>query len=233
MNPSTPAIKRQYVNFLFFKIDPAWRRLPEAQRKAGRAEFLAAAAGFQSKLILLSYSTFGLRAETDFMLWRISYTLEDFEAMSSALHNTSLGSYLTTPYSFLSMTKRSSYVDKINPEHDNARSQIVPGKHKYLFVYPFLKTREWYLLPFETRQKMMDEHIRVGNKFPSVKLNTSYSFGLDDQEFVVAFETDAPGDFLDLVMALRETEGSRFTLRDTPILTCLNQPLDKLLETVA
>jgi chlorite dismutase len=232
MQPTQP-FKRQFVNFIFYKVDPSWRRLPEAQRRDGRAEFLAAARGFESKMMVLPYSTFGLRPDADFALWRISYVLEDFEAMSAAMAKTALGSHLSTPHSFLAMTKRSTYVDKLNPEHENLRTHIVPGKHKYLFIYPFLKTREWYLLPLETRQKMMDDHIRVGNKFPSVKLNTTYSFGLDDQEFVVAFETDAPGDFLDLVMALRETEGSRFTLRDTPIFTALHRPLDQLLDTVA
>jgi chlorite dismutase len=230
---SETPLKRQYVNFLFLKLDPAWRRLPESERKAGRSEFLKVVEPYKSTLMILAYSTFGIRADTDMMLWRIGPSLEDFEKMSADMHRTALGSHLSTPHSFVSMTKRSVYVDKINPDHIDKRTQIVPGKHKYLFVYPFLKTREWYLLPMETRQKMMDEHIRVGNKFPSVKLNTTYSFGLDDQEFVVAFETDAPGDFLDLVMALRETEGSRFTLRDTPIFTCLHKPLDALVDTIA
>ena len=104
---------------------------------------------------------------------------------------------------------------------EGKRLTVVPGKSKYIFVYPFLKTREWFLLTKAARQGMMDEHIEVGHRFPSVKLNTTYSFGLDDQEWVVAFESDKPEDFLDLVMALRETEGSRYTLRDTPIFTCL------------
>ncbi|MFQ5780959.1 MAG: chlorite dismutase family protein, partial [Nitrospiria bacterium] len=63
----------------------------------------------------------------------------------------------------------------------------------------------------------------------TVKINTSYSFGLDDAEFVVAFESDYPSDFLDLVMALREAEASRFTLRDTPIFTCVRKSLSETL----
>jgi chlorite dismutase len=76
----------------------------------------------------------------------------------------------------------------------------------------------------------MDGHIRVGNEYPSVKLNTTYSFGLDDQDFVVAFETEEPKDFLDLVMKLRETESSKYTQRDTPIFTCVQMSMDKVLE---
>ena len=142
-----------------------------------------------------------------------------------------LAGYLNVSQSFLAMTKRSQYIDKVDPFHDaNSRTHIVPGRRKYLFVYPFVKTRDWYLLPLEKRQEIMDVHIRVGNKYPSVKLNTTYSFGLDDQDFVVAFETDEPKDFLDLVMELRETESSKYTVRDTPMFTCVQQPIETILD---
>lgn len=224
---------RQFVNFAFYKLDPAFRRLPESERAAAKKEAVDALAPFSSSVITHAYSTYGFRAETDFFIWRISYRLEDFEDMTAALNRTKLGGYLTLPLSFLSQSKRSTYVDKLNPEHENQRSKIQPGKYKYLFIYPFVKTREWYLLPMAERQKMMDEHIMVGNKFPSVKLNTTYSFGLDDQDFVVAFESDYPSDFLDLVMALRETQGSRFTVRDTPIFTGVHRTLEDTLNLIA
>jgi chlorite dismutase len=82
----------------------------------------------------------------------------------------------------------------------------------------------------EERQKMMTEHIRIGHEYPRVKLNTTYSFGLDDQEFVVAFESDYPSDFLDLVQRLRESQGSAYTLRDTPIFTCIRTTIDETLQ---
>src|SRR5947207_70816 len=82
----------------------------------------------------------------------------------------------------------------------------------------------------QKRQEIMDGHIRVGNKYPSVKLNTTYSFGLDDQDFVVAFETEEPKDFLDLVMELRETQSSKYTQRDTPIFTCVQMPMEQVLD---
>ena len=222
---------RQYVNFAFYKIDPAWRRLPKEEREASKKEFSAAVEEWRERILLIPYSTVGLRAETDFMLWRIGDSLELFQGMSRQLNRTALGAYLTTPYSFIAMTKRSIYVDKhIHPGQEGRRTQIVPGEYRYLFVYPFVKTRDWFLLPAERRQEMMNVHIEVGHKFPSVKLNTTYSFGLDDQEFVVAFESDKPADFVDLVMALRETEGSRFTLRDTPIITCVRKTIHEALD---
>jgi len=224
-------IQRQFVNFAFFKLDPAFRRLPPDQKLTARAEFEQTMASKPEGMICLSYSTVGLKADCDFLLWRISRSAEDFQRQSAVINKTLLGGYLTTPHSFVSMTKRSQYIDKVDPFHTvESRTTIIPGKRKYLFVYPFVKSRDWYLLPLEERQKIMDVHIRVGNKYPSVKLNTTYSFGLDDQDFVVAFETDEPKDFLDLVMDLRETQSSKYTVRDTPIFTCVQMPVEAILD---
>ena len=226
-----PAIQRQFVSFAFFKLDPAFRRLPSAEKERARAEFIKIFAEPTKGLLCLTYSTAGLKADCDFLLWRISLLADDFQTQTAAMNKSVLGGYLSMPLSFLAMTKRSMYIDKVDPFHTaESRTHIIPGKRKYLFVYPFVKTRDWYLLPLEERQKIMDVHIRVGNKYPSVKLNTTYSFGLDDQEFVVAFETDEPKDFLDLVMELRETQSSKYTLRDTPIFTCVQMPMENVLD---
>jgi chlorite dismutase len=225
--------KRQFVNFYFFKVDAAWRRLPEEERSRGKQEFARVVEDYSGKIIVIPYTTVGIRGDCDFMLWRIGYELELFQEMSSKLLATGLGRYLTSPYSYLSMTKRSIYVDHhVHEGQESRRLHIVPGKSKYIFVYPFVKKREWYLLTKAARQGMMDEHIEIGHKYPSVKLNTTYSFGLDDQEFVVAFETDKPEDFLDLVMELRNAEASRYTERDTPIFSCIMKSLKEMLDTL-
>jgi len=225
--------KRQFVNFGFYKVDPQWRRLPQDERDAGKQEFIRAIDEYKGKIIVVPYTTMGIRGDCDFMLWRIGYELELFQEMSSKMLATGLGRYLSTPYSYLSMTKRSVYVDQhVHEGQESRRLKITPGRSKYIFVYPFEKTREWYLLTKAARQGMMDEHIEIGHRYPSVKLNTSYSFGLDDQEFVVAFETDVPEDFLDLVMALRAAEGSRYTKRDTPIFTCIKKSIKEMAETL-
>jgi len=225
------AITRQFVNFACFKVDPAIRRLPDLEKEQARAEFAAIFNQPRPGLLCLSYSTVGLRPDADFVLWRIAARTDDFQTQTQAINRSRLGGYLSTPHSFVSMTKRSMYIDKVDPFHTaESRTHLVPGQRKYLFIYPFVKTRAWYLLPLDQRQAIMDVHIKIGNKYPSVKLNTTYSFGLDDQEFVVAFETDEPADFLDLVMELRETDGSKYTLRDTPIFTCVQTPMEKILE---
>ncbi|MCF8720451.1 chlorite dismutase family protein [Nitrospina gracilis] len=229
-----PGARRQYVNFAFYKLDSAFRRLPQAEIDAAKEEFINVLEDYdaQEGTIVLAYSTVGVRCDSEIMLWRISYEMENFQRMTTAMLRTKLGKYLDTTYSYFSQTKRSMYMDLFNPEHEEDRTHIIPGKAKYLFIYPFTKKREWYLLSKYARQGIMDEHIYVGNQYPSVKLNTTYCFGLDDYDFVVAFETDYPDDFLDLVMDLRETEGSRYTEKDTPIFSCTAMSIRDAVETL-
>lgn len=227
-------LQRQVVNFAFYKVAPAWRRLPEGERKKGKAEFTEVAQSYSRKLILLPYTLVGLRPECDFLLWRIGLELETIQEMSVGLNQTGLGQYLTTPYSYLATTKRSMYIDKhIHDGQEGRRGQIKPGLSRYLFVYPFIKSREWYQLPFPERQKMMDLHIAIGHKYPSIRINTTYSFGIDDQEFVVAFEGENVAEFVDLVQELRETAASKYTVRDTPAFTCVRkETIQEVLETL-
>lgn len=227
-------LPRQFVNFAFYQADREWLLLDEETRRKGVAELAGTINSFSGKMLIYPYSTFGVKAETDFLIWRISYNLDDFEEMSAAIRRTHFGKYLKTPYSFLAMTKTSIYIDDHEHEGQEAsRNRIVVGGGKYLFVYPFVKTRAWYVLPPEERQQAMKQHIVFGHKYPSVKLNTTYSFGLDDQDFVVAFETNHPEDFLDLVQGLRETAASTYTERDTPIFTCTQQDIETILAHVS
>lgn len=226
------AAARQIVGFSFYKVAPEWRRLPAATKRRQGEALCRAVDGYAKQLMVLTYSLVGLKADTDFLVWRVGQRVEELQEMSGAIQRTPMGGYLTTPYAYLSMTKRSSYVDKLDPDHPDKRRFITPFHSKYLFVYPFVKTNEWYQLPFEQRQAMMDEHIVLGNKYPSVRIHTTYSFGLDDPEFVLAFESDKPQDFLDLVMEMRETKARPYTLRDTPIFTGVAKQLEAILRDV-
>lgn len=213
---------RQFVHFSFYKLDPAWRRLPEAEQESSRAELAATIEAHAERFAMRAYTVAGLRPDADFMLWKVSERLEDFQELGTAIMSTAMGGYLETPYAYLSMTRRSQYVKgEGRSMHKRGRIMWNPDS-KYLLIYPMVKTRAWYQLSKPARQGIMNEHIASGHKFPTVKINTTYSFGIDDQEFVVAFETDFVGDFLDLMMTLRETEASRYTERDTPIFTCIS-----------
>lgn len=226
-------VRRQFLNYAFFKLDAAFRRLPQKEKDAARREFLEAVNGWESGdlKIVRTYSLIGLRPEVDFMLWRIAFDVRAFQESQAALNRTALAGWLSQPYNFVAMQKRSQYVNRI--EGSGHGVELMPGQGQYLFVYPFIKTRPWYDLTPHARQGMMDEHIHASEPFKGVRINTSYSYGIDDQEFVVSFDSDYPQEFVDLVHRLRYTEASNFTLRDTPMFTCVRKPLEEILHDLA
>ena len=228
--------RRDFVKYTFYRVQPEWRRLPAADRDDGKEEFAAVAAEFADRVALNTYSLVGTRGDADFMLWGVSAELEPINELAAQLNQTRLGGYLETPHSYLAMTRRSPYIDDHKHEGQEgtggAASMRIVGR-RYLFMYPFWKTNEWYQLSKEARQEMMNEHFVIGHKYPQVKISTAYSFGLDDPEFVLGFETDEPGTFLDLVMELRESKARPYTLKDTPIFSCINRPLRECLDDAA
>ena len=214
--------ERHFVKYTFLKVDPAWRRLDDAERAQHKREFLAACEDFAAERLLRAFSLVGTRGDADMMLLSQATNLERIHEFHVVLAQSGLMKWCETPYSYLALTKPSEY-------SDDSRLQVRPAHSKYLFVYPFVKTREWYAMPADERWKIMQEHIAVGREYPQIDLNTSYSFGLDDQEFVVAFETDEPAAFLDLVQRLRTTEASAYTKRDTPTFTCVSCSIERAL----
>jgi chlorite dismutase len=233
-SPSDGSKGRQFVKFSFFKLDQAFLHLPDGKQRIAKLEFLSAIRSFNRQMLLRSYTLVGLRGDVDLMLWQVASTPEPFRELMTAMLNTGIGPYLAMPYSYFAITRRSIYDigEAVDGKTAGERIVITPGEHSYLFVYPFVKTRSWYALPFEERQAMLDEHIRIGRKYPQIRLNTTYSYGIDDQEFVVAFEGDNPADFVDLVMELRESKASLYTLCDTPTFTCRNLPLPEVLDSL-
>jgi chlorite dismutase len=202
----------QYVAYTFHRVQPAWRRLPVEERIAGKDAFAEVVEEWAARMPSLRvYSTTGVRPDTDFFLWKITERYEDLGELGAELNATPLAGYLETPYSYLATTKESQYTAARRPR------KIVPKGSPYLVVYPFVKVRAWYALPQEERQRAMDEHMRIGAEFASIHNHTTYSFGIDDQEFMTVFECDEPADFMHLMLTLRESEASRYTERDTPI----------------
>ena len=172
-----------------------------------------------------SYSTLGLRDDAEFLLWFAAETVEEIQDVISKLYLTVFGKYIIPSRVYLSCTRPSVYARK------GRTLSFVAGEEarKYVIVYPFTKTREWYLLPNEQRQKMMDQHIDVSEKYPQVILNTTYSFGIDDQDFMLAFECDNLRDFQNLIMELRQTQVSAYVAVDTPMITCVKKDIVPLI----
>ena len=203
----------QYVAYSFFRVDPAWRRLPAEERQAAKDAFADTVEELADRFDhLRAYTTTGVRPDTDFFLWKITERYEALGELGAALNATPLAGWLETPYAYLATTKASQYTSA------RKARKLVPQGSPYLVVYPFVKVRPWYSLSDDDRQRAMDEHIRIGREeFPGIKNHTSYSFGIDDQEFMTAFECEEPADFMHLMLRLRDSEASAYTERDTPI----------------
>lgn len=214
-----------FVHALALGLDPAWRRRPSAERAAdGRA--FAAALDAVPEVRTVPYSMIGLQAGIDLLLWRTGPALDRLEEAAAALLRSSLGGWLVVRESFLGRTGSSQYVSRPSSQEQ----AILEGERlRYLVAYPFTKSADWYLMSREARQGVMNEHIRVGRAFPQVRQLLAYSFGLDDPDFLVAYETDDLVAFGDLVHALRATEARRSTVRDTPILAAVQRPIEEIL----
>ncbi len=213
---------RQLVKYTFWKLDGEVLSWPDDKRTEAAAELATRLEERAASGTLLTYSTVGLRGDCDVLVWQAADTVDQIQQAESAWRATALGAHLPVAHSFLAMMKPSPYLGRHrHPDQEGRRTRLQPTGGRYLFVYPMWKKRIWYRLPYERRKAMMIEHFAIGHRYPQVKINTAYSFGLDDQEFVVAFECDEPAAFVDLVMELRESQASRYTERETPIFTCV------------
>jgi chlorite dismutase len=216
----------RFVHAWLLGLDPAWRRRPATERDDEVAAFCAAADRSAGRLMQHTYSTIGLRAEGDLLLWRMAERIEEIEETAGDLLASGIGRWLTPVISMIGLTRPSQYVKRPS---DQEQSLFSGERSRYLVAYPFVKSVDWYLTPADERQEVMKGHMRVGHRYPQVRQLLAYSFGLDDQEFIVAYETDDLVAFQDLVRELRETESRRSTVRDTPIITGIHRPLGEIL----
>jgi len=214
----------RFVHALALGLDPAWRRLPPEER-CETAKELAAAVSRESEVITHCYSMVGLQPGADLLLWSLAPTLDSLEERSATVMRSGMGTWMDVKESFLGVIQPSQYVKKPTPQE---QSLFSGERSRYLIVYPFTKSTEWYLLGKEARQGIMNEHMRIGHEYPEVRQLLANSFGLDDMDFLVAYETDDLPKFGELVRALRGTDSRRSTVRDTPILTGIHRPIAEI-----
>jgi chlorite dismutase len=216
--------ERRYVHALALGLDPAWRRLSRDER-CRSAEELCAAVSAHSEVTTFAYSMIGLKAGVDVLLWSLAPTLDALEENSAEILRSGMGAWMSARHSFLGLIRPSQYVKRATPQE---QSLFAGERSAYLIVYPFTKSADWYLLDQAERQRVMNEHMKVGHRYQQVRQLLAYSFGLDDMDFLVAYETDDLSAFGELVRELRGTESRRSTVRDTPILTGIHRPIEEI-----
>lgn len=223
---SEPKATTTYANFWVYRVNNEWRKLPQAEKTAARDEFAALLSGAEDITIRGTYSTVGLRHDADFIIWVVTEDFDAMQQMAVRINQSKLGAYLTTAYSYLGVSLGSRYT----ADHAPAFVKGTPPK-SYLSVYPFIKTHEWYQLPFEERRSTMAEHGKMGREYPDILTNTISSFGIADHEFVVAFESDDIADMVKMVEYLRSAASRPYTALDTPIfLGYMKEPESVLLD---
>ena len=221
----------ELFRYLTLAVSPEWRRRSEDERRRDKREFADAVAS--CGVAAYAYSLVGTRADADLLLWFVGDDGTDLRTAESRLAATTLWAWSTRPYGYLAARRKSKYLG----EHEAAATEHrVPagpvGDKPYVVVYPMTKKRAWYALPLAERTRIMAGHFAVGHKYPDVRIHTGYSFGIDDNEFVVAFEAADPRDFLALVADLRETESSSYTERETPIFVGAAMPIAEALDLI-
>ena len=215
-----------YFNFSFFKVDPKWRWMADLAKEESAKEVENVMNN--SGIMYRTYSNLGLRDDADFLFWFAAKTVQEIQIVIEKLYKTVFGKYIIPSRTYLSCTRPSLYVQ------EQKAHGFITGNNpkKNVIVYPFTKTREWYLLPKEKRQEIMDEHIEVSKKYPQIVLNTTYSFGIHDEDFMLAFEVDDIRDFQDLIMDLRETQVSTYVKNDIPMIVCVKKDLVPLISSL-
>lgn len=201
----------RYAMYSVFRVE---RPLAGADRAAMAAEVDALFASFDDVVVRGTYDLSGMRAEADLMVWWHASTADALQDAYNAFRRTELGSHLAPVWSNVGLHRPAEF----NRSH-------VPNfladdtKHRYLCVYPFVRSYEWYILPQEERSQMLREHGEAARDYADVRANTIASFALGDYEWLLAFEADELHRIVDLMRELRNTTARRHVREELPFYT--------------
>lgn len=228
-----PQIEKQFVNFMFFRVNPEWRKLNKETKKVFKSEFQKIFKEFGEELLLFPYSLVGFDSKADLMFWRVGTSLDSIQDMTAKLYRTNLGSFLETADNYLSVTRKMMFVPPgAGSDNLEDRFHVIAGEKRYHFLYPCTKQSDWYDKTEEERDNLIKENFMVGQKFPNIRIHLTHAFGFSEQEYLISFETDEPKDFLALAEELRRTPASKFSMRGMPIYTCRQRSLAECLDSL-
>ena len=200
-------------------------QLPRDERRALAVEAEAALTSIQGVAVRGTYDTTGYRPDADLMVWLAGPDPDAVQDALAALRRTSLGLALRPFWSAIGIHREAEF----NKTHQPAFFAGEPAR-RYLCVYPFVRTPEWYLLAPEQRRDMLAEHGQMGRDYPDVRANTVSAFGLGDYEWLLAFEAEELVRILDLIRHLRGSEARRYTKTELPFITGVRKPLGEILD---
>ena len=216
-----------YHQYFFFDVQKEFYRLPKGKQRTLK-DALKSLISKQTAVTTVSYATLGFKVSTTFMLWCQAESPRELQEFLRNIVRNPLGHYLSLTYSYFGIVRNSQYSGRTGkPE------QVIQNYDErlpYLILYPFTKTTQWYQLDFEQRKSIMGEHIKTGVGHKDIRQCLLYSYGVDDNEFLLSYETNTLEKFQELIMDMRKTASRIYTLSDTPIFTCIHKPLPELIE---
>ncbi|WP_324718241.1 hydrogen peroxide-dependent heme synthase [Carboxydochorda subterranea] len=214
-----------FAYYTIWKGAPGWSALAEAdrQRAVEAAEPLLglehepAPGGVSVRGV---YSTAGFRTDADLMMWWTGPSAEALQEAFVRFRRSQLGRHLELTWAFLGLHRPAEF----NPEHIPAFVQGEPPR-RFLCIYPFVRTPEWYLLAPAERAALLREHGELARPYPDVRANTVMAFGLGDWEWILAFETDHLPRLVEMIRALRAAGARRYVKVETPFVTGVRKSL--------
>jgi chlorite dismutase len=219
--------RQTYHSYLFFNVSNAYYQQSAADKTKQKQAFQKLLKS-QNKSLITPYATLGFKPNTTFMLWLQANDPSDIQTLLRDMLGTELGQWLTLTYSYFGIIRKSTYSGRTGKPDQEIRQFI--DRKPYLILYPFTKTTDWYQLDFENRKSIMGQHIKTGVAHPDIRQCLLYSYGVDDYEFLVSYETQTLEEFQDLIIEMRGTIGRKYTLSDIPIFTCIYRPFSELME---
>lgn len=215
-----------YTLHLVYRRTDRWLDLTDAQKHQAQQEVQAVIDRLSDRVEVRGiYSVAGLRADSDLVFWLLSASADALQEFAVGLRRTAFGRATALSWSFPGLTRPPEFVGDHLTAYQKGLAPL-----RWICLYPFVRTVDWYLMPREERGKILREHGAMGREFTMVQFNNAQAFGLGDYEWILAFESEEPQHFVDMVRKLRESEARRYTKEDIPFLV---GPRKELAEIIA
>ncbi|OIO02853.1 MAG: hypothetical protein COX65_10505 [Elusimicrobia bacterium CG_4_10_14_0_2_um_filter_56_8] len=222
-----------YSSFMFLKLQPEFRRLISNEKIAAKQEFENMVGACQEKLFLRTYMVSGLRSDSDMLFWRMSDDLSYLQEICARTFSTGAGKYFTPVHSFLGVHH--------GPETAQLKKDLdfgfLPketfGRYRYMLLHPVVKAHTWYELSEEERETLLTERRQVFTRYKEIQENFFLSYGLDDQEIIVAREARTMEDLISATQELRQKRIKNYTVVDKPVFLCLGRDLREIMDAIS
>ena len=222
-----------YSSFMFIKLQPDFRRLISNEKIAAKQEFENMVGACQEKVFLRTYMVSGLRADSDILFWRMSDDLAYLQEVCARTFSTGAGKYFTPVHSFLGVHHGPEAAQPKKDLDFGFLPRDTFGRHRYMLLHPVVKAHTWYELSEEEREKLLAERGRVLTRYKDIQENFFLSYGLDDQEIIVAREAKTLEDLISATQELRQQRIKNYTTVDKPVFLCLGRDLREIMDAIS